>query len=66
MREYIVPVGDKGNMNMIENELHLQQLIRCKDCNHFEPDGIYTICYRHNGLSPNDDWYCADGERKEG
>ena len=42
------------------------EIVRCKDCRHFEPDGVYTMCYRHNGLSPNGDWFCADGERKEG
>ena len=42
------------------------EVVRCKDCVHFEPDGIYTMCYRHNGLSQNADWFCADGERKEG
>ena len=40
------------------------EIVRCKDCKHFEPDGIYTMCYRHNGLSQNADWFCADGERK--
>lgn len=39
------------------------KVVRCKDCKHFEPDGIYTMCYRHNGLSQNADWYCADAER---
>ena len=43
-----------------------KEIVRCKDCKHFEPDGIYTMCYRHNGLSQNADWFCADGERKEG
>lgn len=40
------------------------KIVRCKDCKHFEPDGIYTMCYLHNGLSQNADWYCADGERR--
>ena len=42
----------------------LKELVRCKDCKYFEPDGIYTMCYRHNGLSPNEDWFCADGKKK--
>ena len=41
------------------------KIVRCRDCKYFEPDGIYTMCYRHNGLSPNADWFCADGERKD-
>lgn len=43
----------------------LPVVVRCKECKHFEPDGVYTICYRHNGLSPSANWFCADGERKE-
>lgn len=41
-----------------------QPIVKCKDCKHFAPDGIYTMCYRHNGLSQGADWFCADGERK--
>ena len=40
------------------------EIVRCNDCKHFEPDGIYTMCYRHNGLSPDANWFCADGERR--
>ena len=61
MKEYIVPVGDKGNMAMIENELHLQELVRCKECKHF--DGI--DCKINDIVNiMNTDWFCADGERK--
>ena len=50
----------------IEKLLKEQEaVVRCKDCKDFEPDGIYTMCYRHNGLSPNEDWFCADGEKRE-
>lgn len=66
MKEYIVPVGDEGNMNMIENELHLQQLIRCRDCKHNMSSPHNPVCeldvYRSGGV----DWFCADGEREEG
>lgn len=42
-----------------------QEIVRCKDCEYFEPDGIYTMCYRHNGLSQNENWFCADGKHKK-
>lgn len=45
-------------------EITYVDIVRCKDCKHFKPDGIYTMCYRHEGLSQNEDWFCADGERK--
>lgn len=70
MKEYIVPVSDKGNMNMIENELHLQQLIRCKDCIHYCYYGLseetVSECTIDHCENPDADWFCADGKRKEG
>ena len=59
-REYIVSIDYIG-----ETPPGNEELVRCRDCKHFEPDGVYTMCYRHNGLSPNADWFCADGEAKE-
>lgn len=62
MKEYIVPVGDKGNMSMIENELHLQQLIRCKDCQWYdEKISFCDNCY----LPREQTFFCADGKRRE-
>lgn len=59
-----------GYANVAEDAIALlkeqPEIVRCKNCKHFEPDGIYTMCYMHNGLSQNADWFCADGERKEG
>lgn len=59
MKEYII----KMRPCMVFG--HTQEIVRCKDCKHFAPDGVYTMCYRHNGLSQGTDWYCADGERRE-
>ena len=42
------------------------QIVRCKDCKHYENSGWFTQCFRHNGISPDSDWFCSDGERKEG
>lgn len=62
IKEYIVKVTDTflpGAFQRFESEWSPEQeLVRCKDCkHHLECD--YWI---ENG----DDWYCADGERKEG
>lgn len=66
MKEMIAKVGDSINKDGIASVcLTGEELVRCRDCKHFEPDGIYTMCYRHNGLSQNADWFCADGERKD-
>ena len=42
-----------------------QQIVRCKDCNNRGTSDcpIEELC---NGWIPSDDWFCADGERKEG
>ena len=62
MKEYIVPVGDKENMNMIENGLHLQQLIRCKDCRWYdEKISFCDNCY----LPREQTFFCADGKLKD-
>lgn len=45
-------------------------VVRCKDCKHQDPDrfddgeGNY-VCRKGHGWKP-DNWFCADGERKEG
>ena len=39
------------------------ELVRCKDC--VVPHNIYTGCPKVGGRIVTDDWYCADGVRKE-
>ena len=63
MKEYIVSVGDKGNMNMIENGLHLQQLVRCKDCKHYHKG--FNCDLLQKPFNKDVDWFCADGDRRE-
>ena len=45
-----------------------QELVRCRDCKHRDPED--GKCDSGHGiqwqLSRPDDWFCADGERKEG
>lgn len=44
-------------------------IVRCKDCKHQDPDrfddgeGNY-VCRKGHGWKP-DNWFCADGERKD-
>ena len=40
------------------------ELIRCRDCQHHRKG----TCSAEAGMAfpPPDDWFCADGERKEG
>lgn len=53
----------EAEIRQLKLAIRQPEIVKCKDCRHFEPDGIYTMCYRHNGLSQNEDWFCADGER---
>lgn len=42
-------------------------LVRCKDCQWFDKNGDYYDAYcDKNGIAVDDDFYCADGERKDG
>ena len=45
------------------------EIVRCKDCQHqddlkYEVGGKF-VCRKGHGWNP-DDWFCADGERKDG
>ena len=52
-----------------------QEIIRCKDCKYSyamitakSKDGQerwIRFCDKHKNWYPKDDWFCADGERKE-
>jgi hypothetical protein len=40
----------------------LKELIRCKDCRHYTgKDCNYNDIFP----APREDWYCADGERRQ-
>ena len=47
---------------------NLTVVVRCKDCKHFEIENgnIYGFCKINHGTYIKADWFCADGERKEG
>ena len=70
------PYTDKGCRVQLEKdalELLKEQeaVVRCKDCKHWYfadnriPCEQENICGR-NGIVVTPDWFCADGERKEG
>ena len=45
----------------------MQELVRCKDCKHFEKADndafVYCHCNHIHNEVPGDNWFCADGER---
>ena len=73
MKEFIVTVNKKGFIVKVSDEGLLkayaectEDLIRCKDCNKRYTDD----CPMHRGWlvedDTDDDWFCAEGKRKEG
>lgn len=40
------------------------EIVRCKDCKWFDVDSDGIFCEQY-GRVPKDDWFCADGVRKE-
>ena len=43
------------------------QVVRCKDCQWFDANVDYYDSYcDKNGISVEEDFFCADGERKDG
>lgn len=52
--------GDQGRI--------VGELVRCKDCKHCYVDGEnvrFNVCDLGHNKVQQDDWFCADGERKE-
>ncbi len=44
------------------------EIVRCKDCIHCFVDGEnvrFNVCELNHNKVQSDDWFCADGERKE-
>lgn len=44
------------------------ELVRCKDCKHFGRyycDSKKGVCEKLNIIGRSEEWFCADGERKE-
>ena len=68
IREYIIKISDE----IMEKEIadRPQELVRCKDCKHYEAQGqycrydsIWGSNKRHPyGIGCDPDWFCADGE----
>lgn len=64
MSEYIV--RETGYPGTITQEI-VQELVRCGECKHWDKES--TFCFNIEGCYGNEttpEWYCADGERREG
>lgn len=68
MREYIIQAIAPETIATFEAH-NAHEIIRCKDCKHQDPDRFNDgsdnyVCRKGHGWKP-DDWFCADGKRKE-
>lgn len=44
-------------------DLGYVQVVHCKDCKHYDGNGT---CMKNGLAFLRNDWFCADGEHKEG
>lgn len=67
MKEYIVQAYSQKTIESFDAH-HAPELVRCKYCKHGEEVNSVYLCgkTRGFGLAHEPDWFCADGERKEG
>ena len=63
INEYLVE-DDSYDFEFFDNH---GLLIRCKDCKHYSQGSLNFNgrCKWHGGFEPDEDWYCADGEKNE-
>ena len=71
LKKYHVPKDEQTvrlSIDTLENALlEQQEIVRCKDCKFKEKSFVYDRQWWCNRLEKHceDDWFCADGERKE-
>ena len=73
MKEFVVTVNEKGFIVKVTDEGMLkayaecmQELIRCKDCKHGRLyDKNCVECEFIKFPTPDKEWFCAYGERRE-
>ena len=70
MRELIIAVPDHFGKTLEPEKMTTMiqgELVRCRDCVHAEPERVEEEIWCPVTCSLRSmDWFCADGERKEG
>ena len=62
----VIPAVNSGNYPLIENVLDKQKIVRCKDCGkRFSSECPLVRADPYETLDSDDDWFCADGMRKD-
>ena len=60
----LVGLKDKALTDALALLKKQEAVVQCKDCKYY--DNFNGCMSWHDVNSNNDNWYCADGERKEG
>lgn len=63
MAEYIYEITKDSDG--VDCYIKRGEIVRCKDCKHREEYECNNIMLGGTKCGVTDDWYCADGERKE-
>ena len=65
MKEYIIQAIAQETIDSFE-ALNAPELVRCKDCKHYDVDNLY--CDKHDFQFDSKlfitDWFCGDGKRR--
>lgn len=56
--------GGEYGSDYIWNDNH-GELIRCKDCKFMYEDDVFQCAIKNGYFPVHEEWYCADGERRE-
>ena len=56
---------DDMNKDALELLKEQSQIVRCKDCKHSTDDVDCPIWLNRWKLKESDNWFCADGEKRE-
>lgn len=53
------------NSDGVDSYINHGELVRCKDCKHRDKYDCNKLTFGDIKCGVPDDWFCADGERKE-
>jgi hypothetical protein len=61
--ELIIPMYEDA-VSTFDLEISVGEVVRCKDCKYYDTlDCFWKI---ETGCNKDDDWYCADGVKRDG
>ena len=64
MKEYIIELHDDDVNAEIRQAYSVQELVRCRDCVHGRVYAPNCVDCELNELAKDEDFFCADGVRK--